>query len=90
MMEKKTIVLVMCIVLEAISSLTLVEAQWRSPANELTQQEAETAMIMAMLDLPAMDMGKRKSNTNQNNQQPKRNKPDSGGDRNRAGTIVNN
>ena len=70
--------LLMCIVLQAIYSPILVEANWRSTTNELSRLEAETAMIMAMLDLPAMNMGhKRKSNAQPSktiNQEPKKTK----------------
>ena len=66
-------------------SQVLIEAKWPSSTNDLTQLEAETAMMMALLDLPATDLGKRKTDTNQNNQQPKRSKPEDNG---RAGVVL--
>ena len=79
-------IILICIAFQAIiSSQVLVEAKWHSSTNELAQLEAETAMIMTLLDLPATDMGKRKNNNNQNNQQPKKTKSDSAEGNGRAG-----
>ena len=55
------IIILLCITLQIIPSQVLVEAKWYtgSSINDLTRLEDEAAMIMAMLDLPAIDMGKR-------------------------------
>ena len=47
------------IFLQAIVSQKLVNAEWRSSSKELSQLEAETALIMALLDPTAVEMGKR-------------------------------
>ena len=74
------IIIILCIALQIIPSQVLVEAKWRSSMNDLSRLEDEVAMIMAILDLPAMDMVKRTNpNPNQKNRQPKRNKPNANG-----------
>jgi hypothetical protein len=69
------IILLVCIALQVIPSQLLVEAKSRhSSINDLTQLGDEAAIIMAMLDIPAMDMGKRKCPQSDTNRQPKRSK----------------
>ena len=76
------IIILLCIALQIIPSQVLVEAKRYSSISDLTQLEGEAAMIMAMLDLSAIDMGKR-INSNRNKQQIKRRKPNAerGGDK---------
>lgn len=84
------IIIILCIALQIIPSQVLVEAKWRSSMNDLTRLEDEVAMIMAILDLPAMDMVKRTNpnpNPNRKNRQPKRNKPNANGGGDQEGTY---
>jgi hypothetical protein len=51
-------IILVCIATQVIPSQLLVEAKSRhSSINDLTHVEDAAAIIMAMLDLPAMDMG---------------------------------